>query len=59
MAASVAAEPVAAKAPARKPSKFLAGVRPYAVDYYVPDYVPADTDSVVCLSHPAGRRAPT
>ncbi|MBI2977029.1 MAG: form I ribulose bisphosphate carboxylase large subunit [Chloroflexi bacterium] len=24
--------------------KYKAGVRPYAVDYYVPDYVPLDTD---------------
>ncbi|MBI4772021.1 MAG: ribulose-bisphosphate carboxylase large subunit, partial [Chloroflexi bacterium] len=24
--------------------KYQAGVRPYAVDYYVPDYLPADTD---------------
>jgi ribulose-bisphosphate carboxylase large chain len=24
--------------------KYKAGVRPYAVDYYVPDYVPSDTD---------------
>ncbi len=44
MGASIAADPVAAKAPARRPSTFLAGVRPYAEGYYVPDYVPADTD---------------
>lgn len=25
-------------------NKYKAGVRPYAVDYYVPDYVPLDTD---------------
>lgn len=25
-------------------AKYKAGVRPYAVDYYVPDYVPLDTD---------------
>ena len=31
-------------AAARKGRKFQAGVRPYAVDYDVPDYVPADTD---------------
>nr|MBI2905777.1 ribulose-bisphosphate carboxylase large subunit [Chloroflexota bacterium] len=24
--------------------KYKAGVRPYAVDYYVPDYIPLDTD---------------
>ena len=29
---------------ARKGRKFQAGVRPYAADYYVPDYVPSDTD---------------
>ena len=28
----------------RNGRKFQAGVRPYAVDYYVPDYVPTDTD---------------
>ena len=29
---------------AAKRNKFQAGVRPYAADYYVPDYVPSDTD---------------
>ncbi len=32
-------------APTAKVSeKYKAGVRPYAVDYYVPDYIPLDTD---------------
>ncbi len=33
-----------ARADTRNGRKFQAGVRPYAADYYVPDYVPADTD---------------
>ena len=31
-------------APAPVSEKYQAGVRPYAADYYVPDYVPLDTD---------------
>ena len=45
MSASVAIPtPLPPTAPARKAGKFLAGVRPYAVGYYVPDYIPAETD---------------
>lgn len=40
---SVATPPVE-EAPADQRGKFQAGVRPYAADYYVPDYVPTDTD---------------
>ena len=35
-------------------SKFRAGVRPYAGDYYVPDYVPA---TPICCAPFASRRA--
>jgi len=30
--------------PAEVSEKYQAGVRPYALDYYIPDYVPLDTD---------------
>ena len=38
---------VAAPASISLSEKYKAGVRPYAADYYVPDYVPLDTD-VLC-----------
>ncbi len=41
---AVAFPTVADETSAGKRSKFQAGVRTYAVDYYVPDYVPSDTD---------------
>lgn len=44
MIESVATAPTVDEAPATKSGKFQAGVRPYAQDYYVPDYVPTDTD---------------
>jgi len=36
--------PQVAAPPAEVNKKYKAGVRPYALDYYVPDYVPLDTD---------------
>ena len=55
---SVDVPTVATKAPARNRGKFLAGVRPYAVGYYVPEYVPAETDS--CAPFASGPpQAPT
>jgi ribulose-bisphosphate carboxylase large chain len=44
MTSSIAIPTVADGVVARKSSKFQAGVRPYAANYYVPDYVPCDTD---------------
>jgi ribulose-bisphosphate carboxylase large chain len=44
MTSSVALPASNDQAAGRKTSKFQAGVRPYAADYYVPDYVPSDTD---------------
>jgi ribulose-bisphosphate carboxylase large chain len=37
-------QPVAESIRLSRGPKFQAGVRPYAMDYYVPDYVPTDTD---------------
>jgi ribulose 1,5-bisphosphate carboxylase large subunit-like protein len=44
MSSSVAIPTLAGPAPAGKAGTFQAGVRSYASDYHVPDYVPADTD---------------
>ena len=44
MSISVGNPSVVDEAPAVKAGRFQAGVRPYAADYYVPDYVPSDTD---------------
>jgi len=44
MIESVAIAPTVEETPAAKSGRFQAGVRPYAQDYYVPDYVPTDTD---------------
>lgn len=44
MIESVAIAPPVEEAPTAKGGKFQAGVRPYAQDYYVPDYIPTDTD---------------
>jgi len=41
---SVAHAPTAGAASGSPSGKFEAGVRPYAADYYVPDYVPTQTD---------------
>jgi ribulose-bisphosphate carboxylase large chain len=38
------ATPLVGEASPAQCGKFQAGVRPYAADYYVPDYVPTDTD---------------
>lgn len=44
MSQSIAMPPLAETTRVSKASHFQAGVRPYAADYYVPDYVPTDTD---------------
>ncbi|MBV8556452.1 MAG: hypothetical protein JO116_12885, partial [Planctomycetaceae bacterium] len=44
MSISVGNPSVVDEAPAVKAGRFQAGVRPYVADYYVPDYVPSDTD---------------
>jgi ribulose-bisphosphate carboxylase large chain len=44
MASSTVARTVGNGAPSVKRREFLPGVRPYAADYYVPDYEPSDTD---------------
>ena len=44
MSNSIVTPALADGSPADRSSKFQAGVRPYAADYYVPDYVPSDTD---------------
>jgi ribulose-bisphosphate carboxylase large chain len=44
MSPSATISPISNGVATRKRSEFQAGVRPYAVGYYVPDYVPCDTD---------------
>jgi ribulose-bisphosphate carboxylase large chain len=44
MNSAVAVAAVAKNGPAASPPAFQAGVHPYARDYYVPDYVPSETD---------------